>query len=93
MHYVYLLRSESEPLQRYIGLTDDVQARLASHNSGANPHMPAQRHYFPVPNILNTADASRRQNAGRHGTHPCTAKAGVDQPVTFDPAMGSSSRG
>ena len=38
MHYVYLLRSESEPLQRYIGLTDDVQARLASHNSGANPH-------------------------------------------------------
>ena len=37
MHYVYLIRSESEPRQRYIGLTDDVQARLASHNSGANP--------------------------------------------------------
>ncbi len=38
MHYVYLLRSESAPEQRYIGLTDDVQARLTSHNSGANPH-------------------------------------------------------
>jgi predicted GIY-YIG superfamily endonuclease len=38
VHYVYLLCSESAPQQRYIGLTDDVQARLASHNSGANPH-------------------------------------------------------
>jgi predicted GIY-YIG superfamily endonuclease len=38
MHYVYLLRSESETEQRYIGLTDDLPARLASHNSGANPH-------------------------------------------------------
>ena len=38
MHYVYLLRSESVPEQRYIGLTDDLQARLTSYNSGANPH-------------------------------------------------------
>ena len=49
MHYVYLLRSESEPLQRYIGLTDDLRARLAHLNSGAYPHRPAKRHYFPVP--------------------------------------------
>ncbi|MDD4017942.1 MAG: GIY-YIG nuclease family protein [Kiritimatiellae bacterium] len=38
MHYVYLLRSDSDPAQRYVVLTDDVHARLASHNSGANPH-------------------------------------------------------
>lgn len=38
MHYVYLLRSEADPQQRYVGLTDNVEARLASHNSGANPH-------------------------------------------------------
>lgn len=38
MHYVYLLRSETTPQQRYVGLTDNVESRLASHNSGANPH-------------------------------------------------------
>ncbi len=38
MHYVYLLKSESEPLQRYIGMTKNIRARLTSHNSGANPH-------------------------------------------------------
>lgn len=38
MHYVYLLLSESAPQQRYIGLIDDLPSRLASHNSGANPH-------------------------------------------------------
>jgi len=38
MHCVYLIRSECAPLQRYIGLTDDAQVRLTSHNSGANPH-------------------------------------------------------
>ncbi len=46
MHYVYLIRSESEPLQRYIGLTDDVQTRLASHNSGANPHTAKYRSWL-----------------------------------------------
>ena len=38
MHYVYLLRSEANPQQRYVGLTDNLEARLSSHNSGANPH-------------------------------------------------------
>ena len=38
MHYVYLLRSQHQPDQTYIGLTDDLRARLKSHNQGANPH-------------------------------------------------------
>lgn len=38
MHYVYLLRSEASPQQRYIGLTENIEARLLSHNSGANSH-------------------------------------------------------
>jgi putative endonuclease len=35
---VYLLRSVSHPRQRYIGLTSDVEARLADHNAGKSPH-------------------------------------------------------
>jgi predicted GIY-YIG superfamily endonuclease len=38
MHYVYLLRSESNPEQTYIGLTDDLKARLGKHNEGGSPH-------------------------------------------------------
>jgi len=38
MKYVYLLRSVKHPRQRYIGLTSDIQARLAAHNAGQSPH-------------------------------------------------------
>ena len=38
MHYVYLLHSESHPDQRYVGLTDDLKARLTKHNEGDVPH-------------------------------------------------------
>lgn len=30
--------SISHPKQRYIGLTDDIDSRLAAHNSGQSPH-------------------------------------------------------
>ncbi|MBL8237381.1 MAG: GIY-YIG nuclease family protein [Bryobacterales bacterium] len=38
MFYVYLLRSDSHPDQRYVGLTDNLRARLAAHNAGTVPH-------------------------------------------------------
>ena len=38
MHYVYLLRSESHPEQRYVGLTNDLKSRLQQHNAGESPH-------------------------------------------------------
>ena len=38
MHYVYLLKSQSHPDQRYIGLTDNLKARLAKHSQGGVPH-------------------------------------------------------
>jgi len=38
MHYVYLLRSQEYSDQTYIGLTDCLEKRLESHNSGANRH-------------------------------------------------------
>ena len=38
MWTVYILRSLNHPDQRYIGLTNDLDARLAKHNSGGSPH-------------------------------------------------------
>jgi len=38
MKYVYLLQSIRHPKQRYMGLTSDVDARLAAHNDGQSPH-------------------------------------------------------
>ena len=37
MHYVYLLRSQSHPNQRYTGLTADLKSRLQKHNEGGVP--------------------------------------------------------
>jgi len=38
MYYVYLIRSETDSSQTYIGLTEGLNTRLASHNEGANKH-------------------------------------------------------
>jgi len=38
MFYVYIIRSISQPSQRYIGITNDVDARLKKHNAGGSPH-------------------------------------------------------
>lgn len=38
MHYVYLLRSESHPAQRYTGLTGDLKTRMQKHNNGEVSH-------------------------------------------------------
>lgn len=38
MFYVYLLVSLFHPGQRYVGLTEDLQRRLAEHNAGKSPH-------------------------------------------------------
>jgi predicted GIY-YIG superfamily endonuclease len=38
MFYVYLIKSEKFPEQRYIGLTDDLKKRLNDHNTGVSFH-------------------------------------------------------
>ena len=38
MFYTYILRSLSDPDQRYIGSTADLKSRLAKHNKGDVPH-------------------------------------------------------
>ena len=36
--YVYILRNDKATTRRYTGLTDNLKARLKSHNQGNNPH-------------------------------------------------------
>ena len=38
MKYVYLLQSLAAQNQRYIGMTEDLEARLQAHNAGGSPH-------------------------------------------------------
>ncbi|MGD0309511.1 MAG: GIY-YIG nuclease family protein [Acidobacteriota bacterium] len=38
MKYVYLLQSLSHPKQRYVGLTNNLQQRIAIHNQGGSSH-------------------------------------------------------
>jgi len=38
MHYVYLLQSQSQPKQLYVGSTRDLPQRFKEHNEGRSPH-------------------------------------------------------
>ena len=38
MMYVYLLKSLVDPQQHYVGITQDLRARLVAHNSGESIH-------------------------------------------------------
>jgi predicted GIY-YIG superfamily endonuclease len=38
MKYVYFLQSINHPDQDYVGLADDLSARLKVHNSGGSSH-------------------------------------------------------
>jgi predicted GIY-YIG superfamily endonuclease len=76
MHYVYLIRSSNHPQQTYIGLTDDIEARMRSHNEGANKHTSK---YRPWDLITYTAFESRKKAAAfekylKHGSGHAFAK-------------------
>lgn len=48
MKYIYLIRSKQFPDQTYVGLTHDVQKRLAAHNAGQSPHTSKYRPWMLV---------------------------------------------
>ena len=37
-HFVYILQSQLDQRQYYVGLCEDVESRLSAHNSGQSPH-------------------------------------------------------
>jgi predicted GIY-YIG superfamily endonuclease len=51
-HIVYVLRSVSKPHRPYIGLTHDVEARLAAHNEGRCAHTARYRPWEVVAAIV-----------------------------------------
>jgi len=61
MHYVYLLRSEKQPDQTYIGFTADLKARLKRHNAGRCTHT---RKYIPW-NLITYLGFDERERALR----------------------------
>jgi putative endonuclease len=38
MIYVHLLQSQTSPQERYVGVTNDLNRRVADHNAGKSPH-------------------------------------------------------
>ena len=38
MFYVYIIRSASQPVQTYVGFTEDLRQRLNTHNQGGSQH-------------------------------------------------------
>ena len=58
LHYVYLLVSLANPVQRYVGVTSDLRTRMLAHNSGKSPHTAK---YRPWRLVTYLAFADRRQ--------------------------------
>jgi predicted GIY-YIG superfamily endonuclease len=48
MKYVYLLRSNGYPSERYVGMTDDLNRRVLEHNAGGSPHTAKHRPWKAV---------------------------------------------
>ena len=38
MHFVYLIRSLSNPTQHYVGRTENLETRMEAHNLGESKH-------------------------------------------------------
>lgn len=57
MYYVHLLESVLIPPHRYVGVTEDLKARLAVHNAGGSPHTAANRPWRVVTYIAFSGQA------------------------------------
>jgi len=66
MFYVYLLQRESNPDQRYIGLTTDLKRRFTEHNAGKSAHTSK---FLPW-----------RLDVDEHHADPFSTKVGKDTP-------------
>ena len=58
MKYVCLLQSIDHPNQTYIGLADDLRARLKIHNSGGSPRTAKYKPWRLVTYVAFSDDAS-----------------------------------
>ena len=56
--FVYVLRNADQNPKFYVGLSSDVDARLADHNMGRCPHT-ASRRPWQLPVVLEFSDEKR----------------------------------
>jgi len=67
MRYVYLIQSIENPTRRYVGITDDIERRLAEHNEGKSPHTSKYRPWvLKVEVIVGFTDESRANSFERY---------------------------
>ena len=57
---VYLLRSENNPERHYVGLTSDLQQRLAWHNAGESVHTASERPWIVIVSLEFRTEAAAR---------------------------------
>jgi putative endonuclease len=65
MWHAYIIRSSVFPSQRYIGLTDDLAARLSKHNEGGLPHTSKYRPWR-VDVVVSFSDRERASEFERY---------------------------
>jgi predicted GIY-YIG superfamily endonuclease len=58
MHYVYLIQSEKDLSERYVGFNLNLKQRLSDHNAGLSKHTSDHRPWTLV-TYLGFRDASR----------------------------------
>ncbi len=64
-HYVYLLRSETDPERTYVGFTSDLKQRLADHNAGKSKHTSKYRPWI-VETYLAFSDEKKAREFERY---------------------------
>jgi putative endonuclease len=70
LKYVYLIQSISNPDQRYVGTTSDVEKRISAHNAGQSPHTSKYRPWKLVISIAfsNTEKATEFERYLKSGS-------------------------
>lgn len=85
---VYILRSDSDPDRHYVGITNDLRARLDWHNFGPSGHTTSDRPWSVVVSIefRTERDARRFETYLKSGSGRAFAKRhfGGDAPMSAD---------
>jgi predicted GIY-YIG superfamily endonuclease len=88
---VYIVRSETDPLRHYVGITNDLAARLEWHNHGPSGHTVANRPWSVVVSVefLSEPEAVRFEKYLKSGSgrafakrHFGTDRQAADAPVS-----------
>ncbi|MEX1034836.1 MAG: GIY-YIG nuclease family protein [Sneathiella sp.] len=65
MHYVYILQSVNLPEHFYVGLTTDLNKRLAQHNNGESVHT-SKFKPWKFQTVIRFEDASKAEDFERY---------------------------